>query len=126
MAKLLPRLQLVFAIIFFVVPLFGPMLVSQGSLLVLADAAAGALLGVVTFLIGWRLEVSQTPVFYPFTDWSRGILKLFLNPAEGRGLRSGDRDVPPRVRKAIGILSLGLGTLLVVALIIVTVLVLSA
>lgn len=126
MAKLLPRLQLVFAAVFCVVALFGPLLVSQGTLVILAAALAGAILGVITFLIGWRLEVARAPVLYPFAAWSLGILKLFLKPGESRALKPGDRELTPSARRVVGILSLGLGGLLVVALLVATVLVLSA
>ena len=101
MARLLPRLQIAFAVIFCAVALFGPLLISQGNLVILVAALAGAWLGVITFLIGWRLEVARAPVFYPFNNWSLGILKLFLKPGEARSLKAGDRELSPAVRKAL-------------------------
>lgn len=126
MEKLLPRLQLVLVVIFCIVAVFGPMLFAQGSLVILAAALTGILLGVVTFLIGWRLEVSRMPVIYPFGDWSRSILKLFLDPSQVGSLKTTNREMSPLAREVVGILSLVLGSLLAIALLIVLVLLLSA
>jgi hypothetical protein len=125
MEKLLPRLQLVLVVVFGILSVFGPMLFAQGSLVILASALTGILLGVVTFLIGWRLEVSRTPVIYPFGDWSRGLLKLFLDPSQFRGLKPANRELSPLAREVIGILSLVAGSLLAIALLIVLLLLLS-
>ena len=126
MAKLLPRLQLALMVIFGVISLFGPMLVSQGHLVILTAALAGVLLGVVTFLIGWRLEVTRESVIYPFAGWSRGILKLFAKPTQRGSFIPASKEFSPLAREAIGIFSLAAGPLLVIVLIIVVVLVLSA
>jgi hypothetical protein len=118
MAKLLPRLQLIFAILFGAIALFGPVLVSQSDLIILSGALAGVLLGAVTFLIGWRLEFAKGSVIYPFAGWSRGILTLFLNPKQARGLQPANVELSPLAREAIGIFSLAFGPLLAIVLII--------
>ncbi len=118
MDKLLPRIQLICIVLFAVIAIFGPMLVARGSLVIITGALAGVALGVVTFLIGWRLAVAKETVRYPFSGWSYGILKLFLNPKQARSLKPANRELSPLAREAIGISSLVVGPLLVIALII--------
>ena len=126
MDKLLPRLQLALVVIFGLVSLFGPMLVPQGSIVILTAALTGLLLGGVTFLIGWRLEVNRAAVIYPFADWSQGIVRLFLRKNQARSLKPSSREFSPLGREVVGILSLIVGSLLVIALLIVFVMLLSA
>jgi hypothetical protein len=126
MDRFLPRLQLVFVVIFAAISLCGPLLFSQGGLVILAAALAGILLGVSTFLIGWRIEVARSSVSYPFPEWSMGIIKLFLKPRQSRGLKPFSHELSPLARRTLGIGSLALGGLLVVVLTIVMVLVISS
>ncbi len=124
MQKKLPHIQLILAVIFGAVSIFGPMLTPQGSLVIFLAALTGILLGGVTFYIGWLLEVKRASIRYPFADWSRRILLLFLSPGQARGLKPANSELSSFAREAIGILSLILGPLLVIALVVMVILVL--
>jgi uncharacterized protein YjeT (DUF2065 family) len=119
MEKLLPRLQIVFAVLFAAAALCGPLVFVQAHLALFAAILTGILLGVATFLIGWLLEVQKRRVVYPFSVWSAGILRLFLSPQQARALKQARGELSPTARRWLGFTSLVIGLLLVVGMVIV-------
>jgi hypothetical protein len=126
MGRFLPRIQLASAVIFTATSLCGPLFFAQGNRVIAFSALAGILLGAATFFIGWRLVVDKSSVSYPFPEWSMGIIKLFLDPKQARGLKPFSHELSPFARQVLGIASLAVGALLVVGLFVVFILVLSA
>jgi hypothetical protein len=126
MDRLLPRLQLVFIVIFAVISVCGPLIFAQGNLVILAAALSGILVGGCTFLIGWRMQVAKSSVTYPFPELSFGIIKLFLKPKQSRGLKPFSRKLSPLARRVLGIANLVIGGLLVVGLMVVSILVIMS
>ncbi len=121
MEKLLPRLQIVFAVLFIAAALCGPLVFVQAHLALFAAILSGILLGAATFLIGWRLEVEKSRVIYPFRAWSVGILGLFLNAKQARDLKAERGELAPAARRVLGIASLSIGLLMVIGLLIIAV-----
>ncbi len=124
MEKLLPRIQIVFAVLFAAAALCGPLVFGQAHLALFAAILTGMLLGAATFLIGWRLEVKKSPVVYPFSAWSAAILRLFLSSQQARALKSTRGELSPAARRGLGYASLVIGLLLVVGMLIVAMVVL--
>ncbi len=124
MEKLLPRLQIVFAVLFAAAALCGPLIFVQVHLALFAAILTGILLGATTFLIGWRLEVQKNRVIYPFGAWSAGLLRPFLSAQQIRDLRPARGELSPAARRALGYTSLVIGLLLVIGMLIVAMFVL--
>ncbi len=118
MEKLLPRLQIAFAVLFAAAALCGPLVFVQAHLALFAAILTGILLGAATFLIGWRLEVQKSRVVYPFSAWSAGILRRFLSPQQARALKPARGELSPAARRALGFASLVIGLLMVIGMII--------
>lgn len=121
--KLLPRIQLVLALLFGLAAVIGPMLTAEARRLILGILGIGLLLGAVTVAIGVRLVMQRQPVTYPFFGWSLGVLKAFVGEKQVRPLRKARRGPTPEAMRVLGIASLVLGGLLVLAMIAVGVLV---
>ncbi len=118
MEKLLPRLQIVFAVLFAAAALCGPPVFGQAHPALLAAILTGILLGAATFLIGWRMDVQKRRVMYPFSAWSAGILRRFLSPQQARTLKSPRGELSPAARRALGFASLVIGLLMLVGMLI--------
>ncbi len=125
MKKLLPRLQVVFVVLFAAISMCGPIFFAEGALVILAAALSGILLGVVTFFIGWRLAIAKDTISYPFPELSMRIIKFFLSSKESQGLKPFETNLPPLARQILGIASLVVGGLLVVGLVVISIMVIG-
>ncbi len=125
MEKLLPRLQLVFVVLFAAISLCGPIFFGELGVLILAAALFGILLGIITFIIGWRLAVARGTVSYPFPELSMRIIKLFLS-TDTPEPELFKRSLSPLARQALGIASMAVGTLLVIGLVVISIIVISS
>lgn len=117
MERLLPRLQLTLVALFFAISFFGPLIFAQALWVILASVLVGLLFGGVTLLIGWRWFKDSGPVDYPFGGWSAGILKPFLRPREFQALSVSGQVHSPAARRVLGIASLAIGALMIVAMV---------
>jgi hypothetical protein len=113
---LLPRIQLILAVLFGLLALFGPLFFRATQALVLLIVALGAAFGLVTFWIGWLAAVKKREVEYPFRIWSILLLRPFLKPGQVRALQKKKRPADGRAAAGLGFASMLLGAALLIAL----------
>lgn len=111
----LPRIQLVLALIFAIFGLFGAVLFSEIGIWIILFLLIGLILAGVTMRIGWLVQIQKQPVEYPFRTWSNRFLARFLDPREMQTLQQNQSHPNEMFRKVLGLGSLAVGALLMLA-----------
>ncbi len=109
---LLPRIQLIFILLFCLVVLAGPAVVTSFQALVLAAALAGLLLGAASAYLGWLVLARGRTAVYPFSAWSVAILRVLLGPNATRDLERDPHRPGETRRRLVGLANLAAGVLL--------------
>jgi hypothetical protein len=111
--KILPKIQILFAILFGLTVIFAPFLFRSLEGILLLAASVGLGLGIVTLLLGWAIVIREKTVIYPFREWSLPLLRLIYGEQTVSGLEKKRRRVPSSSQRWLGIASLVGGGLVV-------------
>ncbi|MBE0697638.1 MAG: hypothetical protein IH586_12015 [Anaerolineaceae bacterium] len=104
--KFLPKVQILFAVIFGLIVLFSPFVIRSLEGILLLAATVGFGLGLVTVRLGWVILLQNKTAIYPFREWSLPLLKQIYGAQIVRSLEQKQRTVSPSRQRWLGIASL--------------------